>query len=339
MVFSRTHRSLAAHPPAVRRLVVLVGLLVTMLPVAMPTSANGQPQRRSPADEPPHYLASQVVRSGPRATATIRFATLNSEAKLGVRRALSDIRGLADSGATVIALQEMASPAKRAAVRERLVDCSMCPFDAYMPSAPVPGSTPILYRWSQFRLVDSGTVQVTEDTYVGPGGAGPSTLRAKYVNYVGLRERATGRLIYVLNNHFVPTVQAKDGGPNYKHPARLKLYRKHMRGLKALIDDFRSRGATVFVTGDFNVNYRKDRIVQADMFPYVALGSIDVHSSYQILGEPRLGTHILPSGFDRRVIDYVFASTTIGIEPVSQRVLTGYNSDHRPVIVDYLFES
>jgi endonuclease/exonuclease/phosphatase (EEP) superfamily protein YafD len=269
----------------------------------------------------------------------LRFVTLNTEGPNSTGQALSDVKKIAAAGADIITLQEMASAERRKAVRAALVDCSGCRYGAWMPSLPVPGSTPILYRKDKFELKDAGTVQVSEATYVGARGAGPSTLNAKYINWVKLREETTGRHFFVLNNHAVPTVQAKNGGPNYSLPKRLALYRKHMNGLKSLITQFEARRKPVFVTGDFNVNYRKDSVVRSSLFPYVNMGQVGVQASYKALGQPIHGTHVLPNGDEKRLIDYVMFSNHQAVKPVANRVLFGYNSDHRPLQVDFTLTS
>lgn len=278
--------------------------------------------------------ASAVVVSPVQARTTsspqVRVASYNTASFVDHGRAAADVARLA-SEADIIGLQEMSSLKRRNAVKARLLDCSSCPFEGYMPAEPVMGGTPILYRWSRFRLEDSGTVQVSDATYVGAEGAGPSTLRAKYLNWVKLRERATGRTIYVVNNHAVPSVQGKDGLPNQKMGERLELYRKHMEGLTALIRQFRADGSLVVVTGDLNVNFRPDRRDRHPLFPYSRLGGVGVKASYAFLGEPTLGTH----GSGGRLIDYVAASNPKKLQARSQRILTGYSSDHRPVVVNY----
>ena len=278
-------------------------------------------------------VASTVVGSPVQARTTsgiqVRVASYNTAAFIDHDRAAADVVRLA-AEADIIGLQEMASLTRRNAVKARLLDCSSCPFEGYMPAEAVPGGTPILYRWSRFRLDGSGTVKVTEDTYVGAAGAGPSTLRARYLNWVKLRERATGRTVYVINNHAPPSVQGRDGLPNQEMEERLELYRQHMEGLTALIRKFRADGSLVVVTGDLNVNFRTDRRAQHPLFPYARLGGVGVRASYFHLGEPTLGTH----GSGDRLIDYVAASNPKKLLARSQRILTGYSSDHRPVVVN-----
>jgi endonuclease/exonuclease/phosphatase family metal-dependent hydrolase len=271
-------------------------------------------------------------------TSTVKIATYNSAAATRTDRAVADIIRLA-AVSDVVALQEMGSAKRRSAVAASLLDCETCAFDGYMPVPAVPGSTPILWNSERFALKGSGTRQVTQDTYVGRAGAGPSTLRAKYINYVLLRDRTTSVKFYVLNNHAVPTVQGKGGGANRKHPKRLALYRQHMEGLKSMVNEFVRPNRAVFIAGDLNVNYRRDRIVKDRLFPYSNLGEVGVQASHAVLGEPSIGTHVLGSGNSGRLIDYVSYLRHQAVTPLAQQVHTGYSSDHRPLVVDFKLTS
>ena len=63
-------------------------------------------------------------------------------------------------------------------------------------------------------MLSKGTQKVSDATYVGPDGAGPSWIGPKYLTYVQLRHQARGQVMYVINNHTVASVQAPNGGPN-----------------------------------------------------------------------------------------------------------------------------
>lgn len=272
-------------------------------------------------------------RTDPPPTAALRVVSFNTAASLRTKAAVADVTAIAETGADVIALQEMASVERRTAVRTALVGCETCVYEMYEPLGAGPASTPILYRIDRFTLVDAGSVQVVKATYVGPRGAGPSTLQPRYVNWLKLKDSITGRQVFVLNNHAVASVQAKDGGAN-SNKKRLMMYRKHMVGLASLVTQLRRTGGTMFVTGDFNVNFRKDRIVATPIFPYVEMGQVGVHASYERLGEPATGTHVLPSGYDLRLIDYVSILNHKAVLPVSQEIIRGLKSDHRPILVE-----
>ena len=294
-----------------------VAVLVTAagLTAPAPTSAQQRPHRT--------------------VTAHIQVASYNTASTLRTRRAVGDVVRLAETGADVLGLQEMASPDRRSRVARRLVTCGDCRFHAFVPRGAVPGSMPIYYRAHRFHLLGSGSRQVTEAARVGSRGAGPDVLRARYVNWVHLRERRTGRSLFVLNTHAVPTVQVGSGGPNTRLPQRLALYRKHMRGLQDMVARFEKKGGKVFLTGDLNVNYRTDCRVAARLFPYHRLGEVGMHASYRALGMPERGTHVLPSGSDKRLIDYVYYLPRRSVRPEEQHVLHGYSSDHRPLLVGF----
>lgn len=312
--------------PRPRTVALLVLLTLLLSGVALVGSTDAASARKD-TTEPP--------------TSSLRVVTYNVSADVRIRRTVSDLQSIIDNQAPdVIALQEMSSWDRRQAVRAAFVDCEGCLYDTYMPTAAVPGGQPILFRRDKYTLLGSGMRQVTEDTYVGSTGAGPSTIHAKWITWVWLQDLATGRRFYVLNNHFVPTVQAPDGGTN-DMTRRLGIYRKNMEGLVALIQELRAAtGGLVFVTGDFNVNYRGDVVAKAPIFPYVSLGSIGVTSSYQNVEVPEIGTHVLPNGFDKRLIDYVFSLHRRGVASNALQILLGLSSDHRPLVSDFtLFSS
>ena len=268
---------------------------------------------------------------------TFSVATYNAEARQSPARTMRSLARILDTEADIVALQEMASGKKRKLVRERFLDCKRCVWDAYMPRPASRGETPLLFRSPHFRLEASGTKQVTKATYVGRAGAGPSTIGAKYVTWVRLRDLRSGRVVHVLNNHTVPSVQGRGGGPNYRLPKRLKLYRKHMAGVQSLVRQMtrRYRWGLVFVVGDLNVNYRRDRVVTPSIFPYRRLGDVGLRASYRALGEPRMGTHKLASGRGTRLIDHVYFRPRRSLDPLRQRIMTGLASDHRPLLVTF----
>lgn len=266
----------------------------------------------------------------------VRIVTYNAEYGRSPERVVSDMKKLKRAGADVFGLQEMGSPNRRIAVMEQFVNCDTCEFDAFMPNTREQNAVPILWDSSKLHLVRTGTLKASASTYVGKSGAGPSTLKSKYVNWVLLRHRISGQKMYVLNSHAVPSVQGAGGGRNNHHPARLKLYRQHMNGLQDLIAGFETTGYAVFSTGDFNVNYRRDSIVRDSIFPYVKMAQVGVYASYKFLGMPEEGTHKSgKTGNSVRLIDYVFSLRHDAVSARGQKILSGFTSDHRPLLVRY----
>ena len=256
-----------------------------------------------------------------------------------IRHALSDGVAAADvkklaAGVDVIGLQEMSSRQRRNAVLAAVQNCSTCVMrGVFFDSPAMIGAVPILYREDRFTLYDSGSRMLSDTTYIGPKGAGPATLPPKYVTWVKLQEKRTGRFFYVLNSHAVASVQAADGGAN-TNQRRLALYRKHMDGVQALVSQFKRRQVGVFVIGDLNVNYRRDRVVRDPLFPYVNMTEVSMEASYERLGLPPIGTHNRMDGTSStRLIDYVYFMPRLVFQPVTQSILGGYSSDHRPLVV------
>lgn len=320
---------------SLRRLRLLgAAFTVSALLVASPLAVLSSPasaDTTAPGDDP----GTDPAPVGTIMDIALSVATFNTAATQSTARAMHDINLIIARQPDVVTLQEMASPTRRQLVRQTITDCETCIYDAYMPVPAVPGSTPILYRSDRFRLLHVETKQVTGDTYVGKKGAGPSTIHAKYINWVELRDLATGRIVNVLNNHAVPSVQSKSGGPNRHMAKRLGIYRLHMIGLRALIEQISSTtGGLMFVNGDLNVNFRRDKVLQPRIFPYYNLGLENMRASYDLLGMPKQGTHTL-NGNGTRLIDYVYVGTRKAIKPVSEEVVMGAYSDHRPLLVRF----
>ncbi len=265
----------------------------------------------------------------------MRVVTFNTAVDQPFASAMEDLAAVFARRPDVIALQEFWSPRRQQAVRDVYTDCADCTYDMYLPIGDGRGAVPIIYRSDRFTLLGARSVPVTEDTYVGPRGAGPSMQAGKYVNHVALFDHVANHTINVLNNHLVASVQGDNGRPNRRMRPRLKLYRTHMNNLLTMINEI-TVGAVV-VTGDFNVNYRRDRVTQAGIFPYRKLTSVGLEASYAQLREPATGTHRLRGGNDSRLIDQVWATggEASFLRAKWQRIMMGLNSDHRPLLVSY----
>jgi len=307
---------------------------IAALALGLVPSAAASPTA-SPAASPAESSSTAQETSEPTAS-SVRIATFNTAATSTTRQGFLDVKNLLAQEPDIVALQEMSSWARRERVRTRLLDCETCLWDGWIPVPAVPGGQPILWRSDKFTFLGRDWIQVAPETFVGDRGAGPATMHAKYVVRVRLKDNLTGRTIWILNTHFVPTVQGPDGGRN-KNVRRARLYARHMAGLQAVIDRIHSEegGGLVFVTGDFNVNFRNDKVAQDPIFPYAALGTRGFRSSYYQVGEPGTGTHVLSNGFDMRLIDYVNFKPTRRVIATGQRIVTGMNSDHRPLIAGF----
>jgi endonuclease/exonuclease/phosphatase family metal-dependent hydrolase len=305
----------------------------TAEPTAEPSSENADVAGDGTTDGTTDATTDASDRRAKRSM--IKIATLNTAAFQSRSRAVDDVRRLARSGVDVMGLQEMASAKRRSQVNRKLVSCRGCRWASYVPAGSTRASTPIYWKRKQYKLLKRGSVFVTPPTRVGSHGAGPARLNAKYITWVRLRDRATGRKLWVLNNHAVPSVQGRRGGHDKSHPERLRLYKKHMIKLQDRVQACTRKGGLVFVIGDFNVNYRTDRRTRAHRFPSYRLGRVGLRNSYGPLGEPAGGSHSLRSGKSTRLIDHVWFAPRKALEPRRLKLLRGYNSDHRPLVVKF----
>jgi endonuclease/exonuclease/phosphatase (EEP) superfamily protein YafD len=133
--------------------------------------------------------------------------------------------------------------------------------------------------------------------------------------------RATGAGLTVVDVHAIPHVD-DHGRP--RHLPRQALYRRWLIRLGELVD---SRAGPVLVLGDFNVDTGADCRHRYYWFPCAWSGRHHLTNVWRPWGEGR-GTH------GRRTIDYVMDRGR-HLTPLSRYVLTGYASDHRPVVTRY----
>lgn len=247
-----------------------------------------------------------------------RFDTPTSDNVGDVRRLMND------HGADILSLQEESSSAHRSALKSNFVSCGSCHFGMYAPGGGGVDSAqnPILWDKNKFTLVSSGSIKSTSRTKTEKG-----TLRALYVNFVKLKIKYNGQIIFVLNNH-LPAHMDKNGSPDWSQPIRVNLYKKNIAAIKNKISSARKDGI-VFTAGDFNVNYRADAQVRSTVFPYRALGDIDTKASYRILNATS-GRTIKDAS---RLIDYVFLTNNSRAAVTGQNIITtGMHSDHYPLL-------
>lgn len=158
--------------------------------------------------------------------------------------------------------------------------------------------TPVAWDKSEFKLKDKGREKISDRTYVGPRGAGPSTLKAKYANWIRLKDRDTGDRSTFTTAHLAPSRFI---------PVRGRLQDQQIRNLAAVQSRLERMfpGASHTLMGDFNTSKRKNLrplMNQTDMRAYRAPGK----------------THRV--GF----IDWILSDANM-----RDRFLRDYGSDHR----------
>lgn len=230
--------------------------------------------------------------------------------------------------ADIIGLQEMGSPAHAAAIVDPLTECEKCVYVKYFPQEANAHACPILWKKDKLKKLDAGSFKVNDAQVIKDGGS-RTNLLTKATVWVLLEDKQTGAKLYVSNNHLVPSVEL-NGKPFPGREARLKMFAEHMDGIVKTIDKANDQNVPIFVTGDFNVNFRKDKPEASPVFPYARFKAKNVFANWNELGaKPGVGTHAEGS----RLIDYVHASRSKLVELKDQVILPKGGSDHHPVRV------
>lgn len=179
----------------------------------------------------------------------------------------------------------------------------------------------IVWREKEFVRVSEGvTSQVSPDL---------DGLRPRYITWVKLKQRATGKQFYVVNTHLVRDVEVNGELNTAKSfQDNVDAYRGHMIKLVSLVKKLQKNNVPIFVTGDFAVNYRKDTGKIAT-FPRASLGAVGMKSNWQLTNLQGIANSASTYGSSNRLIDYVFGWN---ITPYSTSLASGkHGSDHYPV--------
>ena len=251
-----------------------------------------------------------------------------------------------DKGIDIVGFQELSSNNKPTALANR-TGCAGCYFDGWIPGTPGQGgNVSIIWKRSRFSVVENANGNKMRYAVKVHGaepvedGAGGSTTGTKYIAYVFLRDNLTNRSFWVMNAHALPSVEGVCGHPNNKIQ-RLILYKKMMNTFKAKIEN---KSKPLFVTGDYNVNYRCDKNVRHFRFPWKSFNNLNpkVRSNWQWhqmagLALPSYGTH-RPHIGGKRIIDYVFAKAHPAVSYFNSWIWKNrrFGSDHAPVKATYL---
>ncbi|MGB2787443.1 MAG: endonuclease/exonuclease/phosphatase family protein [Candidatus Saccharimonadaceae bacterium] len=238
------------------------------------------------------------------------------------------------SSAQVVGLQEFHNDTKRKYVRDKLL-CSSCAYTGYVQNYDYDGSSAasvgIIWNKSAFSLVTKGNIKVSDKISGINDATGTNmSISSKWIAWVKLKEKVTSKEFYLLNTHTVASVEAL-GLPN-TNTVRLANHLKHMNVMTDQIRKFQADNIPIFVTGDFNVNYRYDVENKYAEFPYTRMGALGMRSGwdYMSLGgiDPLQGSHSTGS----RIIDYVFSWSRPDVSYDTIAISSNmFGSDHRPV--------
>jgi hypothetical protein len=199
------------------------------------------------------------------------------------------------------------------------------------------GTNVLLGRSSMFELLDAGF----ERSH--PGGPNRRHPLPTYINWARWRERVTGIQIVHINTHTTRGIEVR-GKPSYKYgDGRVRLAAEQLTRVGQLADFVRRGGLEVIVTGDLNVDWKKDRIHQDKRFPYAILehsGRIDepgLRSCWSMYGTPGVGT------WKNRYIDYIYEWVRVPskrkIAMTGVQIVDLLHSDHDAVLATFALNS
>ncbi len=257
--------------------------------------------------------------------------TLFTNSTSNIKKGSSAVSSKAD----IIGFQELHQPDRRKAMRDTLL-CSSCAYAGYVHNYSTDGSNPgslaIVWKKSRFNVISSGYYKVSDpETIKTSTGTTGNRISAKWITWAKLSDKSTGKEFYVLNTHTVASLESR-GKPMSGEGDRVANYKHHMDVLTSKLKVLKASGLPVFVTGDFNVNYRYDVNVHYKDFPYARLGTVGVHSNWQRLNLAGISKSIGSHGDGNRIIDYVWIGDNAAVYPKTLAISgSRYGSDHSPV--------
>lgn len=250
---------------------------------------------------------------------------------VGEQRAKMDLHRLHRSKMQVVGLQEMAASPRRRVLGQM----EEWGWTVFQDKSTYPRSqNPIAWRKDQFRLLNSGTfipashLQTTGDPIIS-------------VCWVKLEHKASGRAFFFANTHLSSKIEGRvawsehielHGRPSPRGDLQRRVDYNHatIKEIKAWVRE-RARNVPVFLSGDFNIDFYDDRRHRTPNFPFMQWKEIDFRSNWGLISKrTNIATHS-----SRRWIDQIWSARSAHhqVKFRSHWVLTGYHSDHRPVLV------
>lgn len=164
---------------------------------------------------------------------------------------------------------------------------------------------PISWKKSVWKKEDAGFVK----THNGKAHVSPN----RYITWVKLKHRASGKEVVRINTHLVSGGWSKGQRPTTAW--RREMWHEHIRKLEHLVHHFEKQGLDVIVGGDFN------------------------RDSFHVLGKEvaydnklNVGTH------GASTYDYLMHTRSPDLHKLGAHVQHGYASDHDAVIGRYSLE-
>lgn len=232
------------------------------------------------------------------------------------------------SSAEVVGLQEVGTN-NTTAIRNAVGNLDSSKIGVYQPG----GSTPIAWNATVYKKIKSGYKRLDNYGVV------------KYVTYVKLQNKTNDQQFYLFNFHAV--VGTPDTPSEDCNTKECKAYKAEMKALSSLVASHKSDNVPIFVTGDYNANYRFDKACTLSWYPCQTFRAIGLRSGYSFTSDAGIDSTSSSIGTGSKVIDYVFSWKRSDVTPVSMQIVAPNaachkdssgqthcwnNSDHKPVL-------
>lgn len=282
---------------------------------------TGQAASGHPAPPPPKGGSPAPAKRG----TVVRIGTFNINAALPVdrwRQAVYDFSLLVDIGG----IQEAAGTDKAEAMR------AMPGIGSWRSERFL--QEPVFWNQEAFSLLKGRAVKIADGRMV-EDKAGPGLVhqQATLATVVRLRSRTSSETVSVVNVHLLSgAVSAGKALPGV--PRRVGMYEDQVRNLgKVVRTEKRWSGGPVWVLGDFNVNYGRDKAVRKRRFAYSTMRRRGLIASWEARKgelEPGHGSGSRSGAY----LDVIWSTRKAGSVDVHRedhfRV-----SDHFPVVSTY----
>lgn len=284
-----------------------------------------KPAVPSPAPQKPNTKPSTPVTPPPAPTPKpvpfkLAIGSWNTYKYNNQQTVASGVKSLLDNDMSAVGIQEASfhtdSLSKLA--------CSSCKYGMY-PTSGAPKKIAILWNKNVLTPIAQGSIYGSTQDGV-----------KKYFVWIKFKQNASGRTFYMVNTHF-PFDAEEDG--KLKNTAGGKAYVTHMANLVTAVKTFQKQNLPIFLTGDFNADYRRDNCT-VSAFPCRALSrNLNVKSGWEYLKLSGISSTTGTAG-SSRIIDYVFSWKLSYITYQAMKIAHGGSSrdgwngsDHKPIVL------
>ena len=209
------------------------------------------------------------------------------------------------------------------------VACSSCSNSMYPTSKSGPLKISVVWDKTKLSVISKGHFN---------GGYQPAYHLQREFVWIKFKSKVSGKVFYYINTHFPHRGYTKKSGDwYYTNSANGKAWQTHMEKLVAKIKTFQKDNLPIFVTGDFNFNYRADNCKQA-LTPCRALSKdLSVKSGWEWTKLGDMGSSKGTIHDSKAIIDYVFSWQRSNVTYQWAKTLHGgtgngwSGSDHKPI--------